>query len=150
MSSDRDNQDLKAYADKLRGIDQKSLGQAKEAGKQLAAQGKLQEVSGNAGPAATPRVQQAQGGPAERHRHVLDAKQQQLVGSAPGGQAQQAPAAAKAPPDKSIAAVAKGNDDLKAIAAKLREGGVSGRGAANEVARPSQTPNQAQKKGLGR
>jgi len=149
MSSDRDNQDLKGYADKLRGIDQKTLGQAKEVGKQLASEGKLQEVSGNAGPAATPRVQQAQGGPAERHRHVLDAKQQQLVASPPGGQAQQVPAAAKAPPDKSVAAVAKGSE-LKEIAAKLRESGVSGRGAANEVARPSEAQHQDQKKGRGR
>jgi hypothetical protein len=152
-----DDNKVKDVADRLRGRNgEQALSQAREAGKQLAAQtGKMQEAREVSGPKPTPRgPEQSAGDPAVRHRQILDQKQNGLVnsgrGAAPAPQAEPAKAVAEKQPAKDVAAVAK--DQRIAEAAKgFREAGVSGGKAANDVGRAAPTPAvQQQNRGRGR
>jgi hypothetical protein len=152
MSSDTK---LKTLADQLRGRGaEQALGQAREAGKQLAAQGvKVQEAGG--GPKPTPRApEQSAGDPAVRHRQILDKQQNGLVnpgrGAPPAGAQEPAKTAGEKAPAKDVAAVAK-DKTVAETAKSLREAGVSGR-AANEVGRAKDTPavQKQQSQGRGR
>src|ERR1700676_5502949 len=108
-----DDTRLKALADRLRGRGgEQAVTQAREAGKQLAAQGvKMQEAARQvSGPQPTPRgPTQSAGDPAERHRKILDQKQNGLVnsgrGAAPVPQAEPAKAVAEKQPAKDVASV---------------------------------------------
>jgi len=116
-----EREDNKALADRLRG-------KAAEAGKQLGQQvGKVQTVKDIGGPTATPKMTQEQSAPA-RERHVAERQPQQQVGPAAGG----------------------ASKDLAGIAQSMRQAGVTGGRAANDVAPAKQTPAVEQKPSRGR
>ena len=107
-------------ADRLRG-------KAVEAGKQLSQQvGKVQTVKEISAPSATPKIAQEQNA-AVRERHVT-VKQPQQIGSPAGGK------------DKSLAEIAQ----------SMRQAGVTGGRAANDVAPAKQTPAVENKQSRGR
>lgn len=113
-------------ADRLRG---KAAGDAREAGQQLSQQvGKMQTVKEISGPAATPKPAQEQNAPV-RERHVAEKQPQNQLG-APGGMAK----------DKSLAEIAQ----------SLRQAGVTGGRAANDISPAKQTPTVEQKQSRGR
>jgi hypothetical protein len=121
MASERE--DNKALADRLRG-------KAAEAGKQLSQQvGKVQTVKDISAPTATPKMTQEQSAPV-RERHVTEKAQQNQMGSPPGG----------AGKDKSLAEIAQ----------SMRQAGVTGGRAANDVARAKDTPAVDHKQSRGR
>jgi hypothetical protein len=121
MASERE--DNKALADRLRG-------KAAEAGKQLSQQvGKVQTVKEISAPAATPKISQEQNATV-RERHVTEQKPSQGVPDKSQG----------AGKDKSLAEIAKG----------LRQAGVTGGRAANDVAPAKQTPAVEHKQSRGR
>jgi hypothetical protein len=140
MSSERE--DSKTLADRLRGL---AASNAHEVGKQLSSQvGKVQTVKDISGPAATPKIAQEQSNPV-RERHVAEKQEQNQIGR-PAGQVEQRPSQTVAEKsvdtgkDKSLAETVQG----------LRQAGVTGGRAANDVAPPKQTPEVAQKQSRGR
>ena len=166
MASERDTNENRLLADRLRGLDQQALTAAREAGRQVAGQvGKVQNVGQSGGPTASPNLKRDQEAPssAARYRHLQEKQQQELKGGPPGQKAVENAApvqqTAKAPgqekagtqrlPEKPAAAVAK-DKNLAEIAKNLRESGVTAGRAANDVARPTQTPEAAQKQARGR
>ncbi len=166
MARERDTNDVRLLADKLRGLDQQTLASARDAGRQAAGQvNKVQNVSQNGGPTASPNVKRDQDAPssAERYRHLQEKQQQELKSGPPGQKAVEAganlqqnaknpvqeKAAAPRQPEKSVAAVAK-DKNLAEAAKSLREGGVTAGQAGNDVARPVQTPEASQKQSRGR
>jgi hypothetical protein len=135
MANDRE--DLKTMADRLRGLDQKTASEIRQVGKQLADQvGKLQDASEIKGPSATPKAGRGQpeASSAERHRHVKDQQQKELIGG----------------PRTDQAAAAKTDKNLAEMAQKLREAGVTQGRAANDVAPPKQTPAVERNESRGR
>lgn len=125
MASERE--DNKALADRLRG---KAVGDAQEAGKQLAQQvGQMQTVKDISAPSATPKIAQEQNATV-RERHVTEKQQQNQIGSPAGG----------AGKDKSLAEIAQ----------SMRQAGVTGSRAANDVAPAKQTPAVDHKQSRGR
>jgi hypothetical protein len=125
MASEREEN--KALADRLRG---KAVGDAHEAGKQLSQQvGKVQTVKDISAPGATPKIAQEQNATV-RERHVAEKQPQQQIGTPAGGK------------DKGLAEIAQ----------SMRQAGVTGGRAANDVAPAKQTPavEQKQSKGRGR
>jgi hypothetical protein len=139
MASERE--DNKTLADRLRG---KTVADVREAGKQLSQQvGKAQTVKDISAPAPTPKLSQGQTEPA-RQRHVTE-KQQNQIGSLGGGAPEQKPAQ-----EKSVSAAGK-DKNLAEMAKGLRESGVTGGRAANEVVAPAKnTPSVEQKQSRGR
>ncbi len=122
MANERED-NKKALADRLRG-------KAVEAGKQLSQQvSKVQTVQDISAPSATPKMTQEQSSPL-RERHVAEKQQQNQMGSAPGG----------AGKDKSLAEIAQ----------SMRQAGVTGGRAANDVARAKDTPAVDHKQSRGR
>ncbi len=120
MANERE--DNKSLADRLRG-------KAAEAGRQLSQQvGKVQTVKDISAPTATPKMTQEQSAPV-RERHVAE-KQQNQIGSPPSG----------AGKDKSLAEIAQ----------SMRQAGVTGGRAANDVARAKDTPAVDHKQSRGR
>jgi hypothetical protein len=116
-----EREDNKALADRLRG-------KAAEAGKELSQQvGKMQTVKEISSPSATPKVTQEQNA-AVRERHVAEKQPQQQVGT---------PATGK---DKGLAEIAQ----------SMRQAGVTGGRAANDVAPAKQTPAVDHKQSRGR
>ena len=153
MASDRDTNEARQLADRLRGLDQKTLSAARDAGRQVAGQvGKVQSVSQSGGPTATPNVARDQGAPssAARFRHIQEKDQQQAIGGSRGQQPAQAAAGlqqtAKAPPTASVGQ----NKNLAEIARSLRESGVSNSRPANGIARPTQQQEMSQQQARGR
>ena len=135
MLSERE--DNKALADRLRG---KVVSDVQEAGKQLSAQvGKVHTVKDISAPAATPKIAQEQSDPL-RERHVAEKQQQNEIGS-PASQAEQKPSQSVS--EKSVGAAK--DKSLAESAQGLRESGVTGGRAANDVAPPKQTPAVAQR-----
>jgi len=148
MASDRDPVDLKAYADRLRGIDTKALREVQQAGKEIADRGvgKLHEVSRSNAPSPTPIAGNQSGpGATERYRHIKEKETAELVKSPPGGQqagkGTNTPAQEKPGP----AGQEKSPGD---VARQLREAGAEKR-AGNEIGKPAPTP-PAQKQQRGR
>ena len=115
-----DREDNKALADRLRG-------KAAEAGKELSQVSKAQTVKDISGPGATPKIAQEQNA-AVRERHVTEKQPQQQIGTPAGGK------------DKSLAEIAK----------SMRQAGVTGGRAANDVAPAKQTPAVDHKQSRGR
>lgn len=130
MASEREDNKLQSLADRLRGT---AASVARDTGKQLSQQavGKAETVKEIGSPAATPKLSQGQTEPA-RQRSVTEKKQNQI--GSPGGAPEQKPAQEK------LAEVAKG----------LRESGVTGGRAANDVAPAKNTPAVEQKQSRGR
>jgi hypothetical protein len=157
MASERDTNENRLLADRLRGLDQQTLTAAREAGRQVAGQvGKMQNVSQSSGPTASPNLTRDQDAPssAARYRHIQEKQQQELKGGAPGQKAvESAPGlqqTAKTPDqEKPVASVAK-DKNLAEVAKSLRESGVTAGRPANDIARPTQTPEAAQKQSRGR
>jgi hypothetical protein len=141
MASERE--DNKALADRLRG---KAVSDVQTAGKQLARQtvGKAQTVKEISAPTATPKISQDQNAPS-RERHVAEKQQQNQMGSPP--QAEQKPA--QSAPEKSVSAAGK-DKSLGEIAQGLRQAGVTGGRAANDISPAKQTPQVEQKQSRGR
>ncbi len=111
--------------DRLRG---KALSELRELGAQLSAQvGKVSTVNEISSPSATPKIAQEQYA-AVRERHIAEKQPQQQIGTPAGGK------------DKGLAEAAKG----------LREAGVTGGRAANDVAPAKQTPAVDHKQSRGR
>jgi hypothetical protein len=156
MADEREKNEARLLADKLRGVNQQALGEARQAGRQMSNQvGKMQTVGESRGPNATPKVSQDQNPPssAARFRHVGE-KDQQAVSQRPPAANTIEPTVKNPQPGKvldqgKVAAVAK-DKNLAEMARGLRESGVSQSRAAKEVATPKQTPEQAQRQSRGR
>ena len=90
MASERDTNEARLLADRLRGLDQQTLTAAREAGRQVAGQvGKVQNVGQSGGPTASPNLKRDQDAPssAARYRHLQEKQQQELKGGPPGQKA---------------------------------------------------------------
>ena len=156
MADERDKNEARLLADKLRGVNQQALGEARQAGRQVTNQvSKMQTVSESGGPGATPKAQQDQNPPssAARFRHVGEKDQQAVAQRPPAAKTIESVAKnqqpVKAPDQGKVAAVAK-DKNLAEMAKGLRENGVSQSRAANDVATPKQTPEQVQRQSRGR
>lgn len=156
MADEREKNEARLLADKLRGVNQQTLAAAKQAGRQVEGQvSKMQTVGESRGPNATPKVSQDQTLPssAARFRHVGEKDQQAVTQRPPAANTIESTAKnqqpGKAPDQGKVAAVAK-DKNLAEMARGLRESGVSQSRAAKEVAPPKQTPEQAQRQSRGR
>ncbi len=71
MASERDTNEARLLADRLRGLDRQTLSAAREAGREVAGQvGKGQSVSQNGSPTATPNLTRNQDAPSSAARYL--------------------------------------------------------------------------------